>query len=164
MIQTNKRINVRRTPAGARVGTLPLNAKTPVLDFEITDRNQQKRYYKIRYNGLEGYIYSGDQRDYKDWATTIDDNENPSAIVASVGDEVQINAPVGINQRQTPGGRYMQRIPKDEINSGLVVARPNLTLYWDMLSKLNDLESSTGGDQGFQIRYFHKMCRFCPIT
>jgi len=42
------------------------------------------------------------------------------------------------------------------INAGFMLARPNLTLYWDMLSRFHEFESNSGGDQGFQNVYFNK--------
>eukprot|EP00522_Entomoneis_paludosa_P001726 CAMPEP_0172476018 /NCGR_PEP_ID=MMETSP1065-20121228/70167_1 /TAXON_ID=265537 /ORGANISM="Amphiprora paludosa, Strain CCMP125" /LENGTH=179 /DNA_ID=CAMNT_0013234233 /DNA_START=421 /DNA_END=957 /DNA_ORIENTATION=- len=52
-----------------------------------------------------------------------------------------------------PAARYNW---KTQINAGFMLARPNITLYWDMLAKFNTLESPTGGDQGFQNAYFYK--------
>lgn len=114
-IETKKRINIRKTPAGELLGTLALDTQTPILDFEVTDSSDQKRYYKVRAGGFEGYIYAGDRRDAAEWSIEVDDGSEPNPIVANIGDSIEIVAPFGINQRQTPAGRFMQWIPKDEV-------------------------------------------------
>mmetsp|Transcript_11388 Transcript_11388/g.27485 ORF Transcript_11388/g.27485 Transcript_11388/m.27485 type:complete len:422 (-) Transcript_11388:405-1670(-) len=51
-----------------------------------------------------------------------------------------------------PAGR---RIHGHGINSGMMVVRPDVTMYLDMLSKISEVTSYNGGDQGFLINYFN---------
>lgn len=41
-------------------------------------------------------------------------------------------------------------------NAGFMVLRPNMSLYFDMLTKFNTIQSNDGGDQDFQVAYFQK--------
>uniref|UniRef100_A0A7S3DSJ4 Nucleotide-diphospho-sugar transferase domain-containing protein n=1 Tax=Entomoneis paludosa TaxID=265537 RepID=A0A7S3DSJ4_9STRA len=51
-----------------------------------------------------------------------------------------------------PVGR---KIAEKDINSGFMVTRPNMTMYWDMVTKFNTLQSPKNGDQGFLNLYYH---------
>ena len=113
-IQTQRRINLRKTPAGELISTLPEDHKTTILDFAVTESDTQKRYYKVRYNNQEGYIYSGNEDTYETWVARIDEPQAPPSIVAQIGDTVEITGRYGINQRETPGGKQIQRVPRGQ--------------------------------------------------
>ncbi len=113
-IELQKTINLRKTPAGELVSYVPFGTKLKVLDFEVTTYLEQKRYYKLEFNGVSGYIYAGDKDSHSEWAVEVEDSSE-NAIVANIGDSIEIVAPYGINQRTTPAGRLQQRIPQGEI-------------------------------------------------
>ncbi|CAJ0959034.1 unnamed protein product, partial [Mesorhabditis belari] len=50
----------------------------------------------------------------------------------------------------------------DRFNTGVFVMEPNLTIYEDMLNKVNKLESYDGGDQGFLNSYFDQL-KYAPM-
>ncbi len=113
-IKTNKRINIRKTPGGELLATSELDYTTQVLDFEVTSLSDQARHYKINFNGVQGYIYAGNQNDFMDWVSAVDELDTPS-IIANIGEAIKVVAPFGINLRQSPGGTLLVRVPKDEV-------------------------------------------------
>ncbi len=109
-IELQKSINLRRTPAGELATTVPQGSKLKILDFEVTSTAEQFRYYKLNYEGVEGYVYAGDLSSHPEWAVEVEDMTSGS-LLANIGESLEVKAPYGINQRATPNGRYLQRIP-----------------------------------------------------
>jgi len=107
-----KSINLRKTPAGALLTTVPDNRSLQVLDFEVKNDNSQTRYYKVTYGSKTGYIYAGSRTSQSDWTSKSASDKVPKYI-ADVGDSIIIKNEAGINQRQTAGGALIQRIPKE---------------------------------------------------
>ncbi|VDM74273.1 unnamed protein product [Strongylus vulgaris] len=50
----------------------------------------------------------------------------------------------------------------DKFNAGLLVLKPNLTVYEDLLAKAPELSTYDGGDQGFMNSYFDQL-KFTPM-
>lgn len=110
-IQLNKNINFRRTPGGFRLATAKQGTRAMIVDFEVRNFAAGDRYYKFLYEGEFGFVYAGDDSDFLEWAEPVDASEAEIQFVASVGDEIEIVAPWGINLRQDIGGEALQRVP-----------------------------------------------------
>ncbi|VDK84148.1 unnamed protein product [Cylicostephanus goldi] len=50
----------------------------------------------------------------------------------------------------------------DKFNAGLLVLKPNITVYQDLLAKAPELPTYDGGDQGFMNSYFDQL-KFAPM-
>jgi hypothetical protein len=110
-IKLKTAINLRSTPAGGLVTTVPSGQVLDILDFEIRNPSTKEHYYKINYNGSIGYIFAGDKTNYSSWAVVNNTVANPS-VVAKIGQTVQIVNSSGINLRVTPAGVLIKAIPK----------------------------------------------------
>lgn len=117
-VETIKSINIRLTPGGEKAGTVPSGTQMKILDFEVTNKDDQDRYYKISYQGTAGFIYSGNRSNFEEWVMAVNDAGVSSSPVADIGDKIKIVSQQGINMRSTPGGTIINRIP---INKVLVV-------------------------------------------
>ncbi len=103
MISVHKSINIRATAGGNKIATTENNKTYQILDFILKDLDNLKRYYKIRHNNVEGYIYAGNNNDYQDWATPSSE-KSTEQLIAQIGDWIEVTAPNGINLREQPNG------------------------------------------------------------
>ncbi len=109
-------INLRATPGGGLLGQMAKGIKAEILDFEV--RNfAQNRYYKVKVNGVEGFVYGGSLTDYTQWLQ-LTDAPNSHRAVAVVGEKIQIVNRAGINLRKYINGTWLVNIP---MNTLLVV-------------------------------------------
>lgn len=111
-IQVQKNTNLRATPGGGIVAVVPKDQVLTILDFELRNAPDNDRYYKVNYQGKEGYLYAGMKTDYQSWATQNVSSTLPSSI-ARVGEFIRVVNAAGINQRSTPGGTLLKLIPKN---------------------------------------------------
>lgn len=137
VIELKKNINIRKSPGGERLATASQNYKTKVVDFVVTSSQDQKRYYKINFNGVLGYVYAGDSQSYFSWAVRRDDSQVQHPVMASIGEDIKVVAEQGINLRQTPGGSYLLRVPNGVVLSvqDRVVRGSQNYLYYQVLFK-----------------------------
>ncbi|WP_413287853.1 hypothetical protein [Bdellovibrio sp. HCB337] len=111
-IEVLKNTNLRATPGGGIVSVIPQNQVLSVLDFELRNAPANDRYYKVKFQNKEGYIFAGNKTDYQSWAVVDESNSWP-ATLARVGETVKIINAAGINQRTAPGGELIRLIPKN---------------------------------------------------
>lgn len=107
-IEIQKNVNLRSTPGGGVVGTVPKDQVLTILDFEIRSAPENDRYYKVSYQSKEGYIFAGDKTDYQSWAVP----SNLPTTLARAGEYVKVVNVNGVNQRATPGGTLLRLIPR----------------------------------------------------
>lgn len=107
-IEIQKNVNLRSTPGGGVVGTVPKDQVLTILDFEIRSAPENDRYYKVSYQNKEGYVFAGDKSDYQSWAII----STLPASLARVGEYVKVVNASGVNHRTTPGGALIRLIAK----------------------------------------------------
>lgn len=140
-IRVNKSINIRQEPGGVILGVAKASTVFQVLDFSLTLASGQKRYYKIRQQSIEGYIYGGSENDYASW--TIATDQSPAQqFIFSPGQTIKIAAPNGINLRQTPAGTHVTLVPHDYQTQIIERVIQNVTnrIYYEILFQ---------GEQGY---------------
>jgi len=103
VIKLQKATNIRATASGEKVGTATQDKNYQIIDFVLKDVNSLKRYYKIRHNEIEGYVYAGNNDSHQDWAI-LSTEEVTEQVIPNVGDWVEISAANGINMRNEPAG------------------------------------------------------------
>ncbi len=109
-IEIQKNTYLRSSPGGGVVTVVPRSQAVTVLDFELRSAPENDRYYKVRYQDKEGYVFGGSNADYLTWAVVAMNNNVPGTL-AKVGGHVKVVNAVGVNQRMTPGGALIRLIP-----------------------------------------------------
>ncbi|MBX2987273.1 MAG: SH3 domain-containing protein [Bdellovibrionaceae bacterium] len=111
--ELRKNINLRVTPGGGLLATLPAGSRWQVRDFEL--RNDSKdRYYRVQSGEVEGYLYVGDADSASQWAVPVDAKLAQPTSLARVGENVLVNNAAGINLRAAPGGTLLTAVPKGQ--------------------------------------------------
>ena len=134
-IQTNLNINVRSTPGGTGLGFASQAGKNyQVLNYVVSDEVNQNRYYLIKENGQQGYIYAGGISDHPNWAVSIPHSDlvDSDILIAQTGDGINIESTTGINLRDQPGGNYLTTIPHNtqlEVESVVTQGADNFIYY-----------------------------------
>jgi hypothetical protein len=101
-LKLQKNINLRTSPGGSKLATLPKGAVVQVLDYEYRKYKIQERFYRIRYNGDEGYIYGGDKNDNRSWLLPTIVNTVDS-FIAKRNDRVKIISIKPLNVKNSNG-------------------------------------------------------------
>jgi hypothetical protein len=112
-LQLKTAVNLRATPGGGLLATVPAGQKLEILNFELRNAPSNERYYKVRYQNQDGYIYGGTRTDWSQWA--VASTEAALSTLAKVGQQVRIVNPTGINLRATPGGTLLQILPVRQV-------------------------------------------------
>jgi len=110
-VEVQRNANLRATPGGGVLAIIPKEQVLTILDFEIRSAPENDRYYKVNYQGKEGYVFGGDKTDYKSW---VMNSYLPSSL-AKAGENVKIVNPAGINHRVSAGGTFLRLIPKGTV-------------------------------------------------
>lgn len=113
-LKVNKNINMRDTPAGGLLTTIPKGTVLHVRDFEVREVAGD-RYYKVNYGGKQGFIYAGTIADALTWASAVSSVGAVKSNMARLNDQVKIVNAYGINLRSTPGGTLVSNIPKGAV-------------------------------------------------
>ena len=113
-IVLKKNIILREKPAGNTILTTKKGNIVQVLDFEIKQSDDQARYYKIKFNDKEGYIYAGNKQTHAQWAS-ITRTKAKQRTIAQPQDLVLVNNKFGINLRDKVGGTRYLTVPRGEI-------------------------------------------------
>lgn len=125
-IEVRRTINLRATPGGGLVGSVPQGSLLQVQDFEVRDLNLRERYYRVRHNNLEGWIFAGSSQNHQDWAV-VTTRRPVSASVAQVGEMVRVRNSAGINLRETIGGRILTVVRPGQLATVVEVIVQNST-------------------------------------
>ncbi len=116
-----KNINMRATPGGERISTVPKFTVVQILDYEIRAQSLFPRYYMVQYRGEFGYVYAGDLDNSIEWLSPSPNRVvDPQPIVA-LGNKGEIVARNGINVRETPGGRKITAVRNGRVFTVLSV-------------------------------------------
>lgn len=116
----NKSINLRTTAGGALLATVPQNSTVQVLDWEVRGANVYDRYYKIRYQGKEGWLYAGNSSDYSSWVVDGNYASVNTRSIVQPNYRAKVVMSGGINLRSTPAtGAVVAVVPT---NSTLTVS------------------------------------------
>ncbi len=118
VLQTQLAINLRATPGGAWLATTIQGQHYQIIDFEVRDENQLYRYYRVRHQNTEGYIYAGSVSDHSSWALPST-NLPFETIIARPNDWIEIVIGGGINLRNTPAGSLITVVPQDTVSQVL---------------------------------------------
>jgi hypothetical protein len=108
-LEIKKTVNLRNSPGGGLLGAIPTGQLLEVLDFEMRNAPDNDRYYKVRYNGEEGFVFGGNSEDFASWA--ISSVDSAIATLAKVGERIRIVNPAGINLRTAAGGAFVVNVP-----------------------------------------------------
>jgi hypothetical protein len=93
-ISLKKNINLRATPAGAWLVTIPRSTSVQVLDFFVKNSFKEDRYYKVKYKSHVGYVYAGHKGDSLQWASDSTE-KSQYRLIAHTGDSVKVENEVG---------------------------------------------------------------------
>lgn len=107
-----KSINLRSTPGGALLGTVPVASTVQVLDWETRSPGTYDRYYQIRYQGQDGWLYAGSSSDQLSWAELGSYPSLASKFIVQAGYKGKISMSGGINLRSVPAtGSVLTAVP-----------------------------------------------------
>lgn len=112
-IKINKNINLRKTPAGSLVKTIPKNNIMQVLDYHISEGLSQYRYYKVYYNNDYGYIYSGNSETSNSWASKSI-KESQDKFIANTRDILKVEREKGVYLLDE-SGKKIKNFPKGHL-------------------------------------------------
>jgi hypothetical protein len=119
-IEVQKDTNLRATPGGGVLAVVPKEQILTILDFELRNEPNNDssnsevdndRYYKVNFQGKEGYLYAGNKTDYRSWMVLNTTSTIPSSL-AKIGESIKVLNAQGVNLRTTPGGTLLRLIPK----------------------------------------------------
>ncbi len=111
-IQTQTAINLRKTPGGNLISTVPSKQSYQVLDVYKNEMTKIS-YYLISSSKGIGYIYSGTESTSASYTKKVY-STGLIKIIASEGDVLNIKNNSGINMRSTPGGSLQITVPSSE--------------------------------------------------
>lgn len=116
-VKLQQTINFRTTPGGSLISQLASGSVHRTLDFAVQNGAAGKdRYYKLRVNGTDGWVYAGTKDNFGSWvivAPATQPAPTPSTNgLAKAGETVEIVNASGINLRQTIGGNVLSVVPK----------------------------------------------------
>lgn len=107
-----KSINLRSTPGGALLGTVPLASTVQVLDWETRTPGSYDRYYQVRYQGQDGWLYAGSSSDQLSWADLGSYPSLASKFIVQTGYKGKVTMSGGINLRSVPAtGTVLTAVP-----------------------------------------------------
>lgn len=111
-VLTKANINLRRTPGGALITTIPANRTLQVLEIYI---NEQTKiiYYLVSTGSTTGYLYTGTANVSQNYTVKVNAG-SAQRIIASKGEMLTITGRYGINMRTEPGGALQMNIPTSE--------------------------------------------------
>jgi hypothetical protein len=110
-LQLQMNINMRATPGGVLLKTIPAGTVLQISDFELREGLVNDRYYKVSYKNQKGYVYAGAKTDFLAWATEVQEPNDLPTTLARSGESVKIVISGGINLRLTPGGLLIKPVP-----------------------------------------------------
>lgn len=128
-IELTKDNNLRLTPNGELIHSIEAGTRLQVLDASIYDNINFNRFYKVSHQDKTGYIWGGNQSNYKEWTTAaLNKPENYSIPV--INDWVSIEVDL-LNFRATPGGEilYMLEHATPVLIKGMVIKGSNNQIY-----------------------------------
>lgn len=118
-LKTNVNINLRATPGGSLMSTVPSQTTLQITDFELRNAPVNDRYYQVTYKNQKGYLYAGDLSDHNAWASETSAPSTLPSTLALAGEKIYINNPAGINMRSAPGGTLLRLIPSKSTHTVL---------------------------------------------
>ncbi|MCB9072254.1 MAG: hypothetical protein H6623_01435 [Bdellovibrionaceae bacterium] len=110
-IKLQKNINLRSTPGGTLLVTVPSGQTLQISDFELRNSPTNDRYYQVTYNNKKGYLYAGNDSDHSTWAAQVATPTGSTSSLAQVGESISIVNKAGINLRSAPGGSLIKLVP-----------------------------------------------------
>lgn len=130
-IKLKKNINLRKTPGGSLLVTIPKESVLQVLDFEFKNYSKEDRYYHVKYKGLEGYFYAGDVGSNTSWAS-VTSKAALTKIIAKKGDYIKAQKVVRgvlVNEQE------IINIQKDDVIEvdSVIISGINNSISYDVL-------------------------------
>lgn len=128
-----KSINLRATPGGALLTTVPQNSMVQVLDWEVRTASIYDRYYKVRYQGQDGWLYAGNSSDYASWVVEGSYASLNPRFIVQAGYRAKVVISGGINVRSVPAtGTILTVVPANTlltVNAVKVLGETNAVYY-----------------------------------
>ena len=126
-------IELLGSPGGGKINDIPAHYILQVLDFQVEDKQNHKRYYMVTFDGQTGYIEAGNNSDASTWTETT--TEIPDDLIIPVaGHTIRIVPQSGINLRQTPGGTLITAIPNgiEVLAQSYIVRDSDNKIYYEI--------------------------------
>lgn len=128
-----KSINMRATPGGALQTTIPSGSVVQALDWETRLAPTYDRYYKVRYQNVDGWVYAGNSSDYASWASDGSYASLVAKLVIQPSYQGKVVISGGINLRSTAAtGTILIAIPTNTlvtIQAVQVIGETNAVYY-----------------------------------
>ncbi|TQV76701.1 SH3 domain-containing protein [Aliikangiella marina] len=110
-IKLKTAINLRATPNGELIHTIPKDSVLQVTDFAVFDSEKLNRFYRVNHNNAEGYIWGGNKDEFSNWYELSFQKITDYPLPVN-GDWVLINVDK-LNLRATPGGAIIDVLDKN---------------------------------------------------
>ena len=133
IIATAANINLRTTPGGALVLTVPSGSALQILDWEDRNAPDHDRYYRVRYQSATGWIYGGNKADYAGWAADGLYTNAAWKSMPQLGYKGKVVMAGGINLRSVPEtGTVLTVVPQGSVMtvSGFQVSGDSNSVYY----------------------------------
>ncbi|OUR96747.1 hypothetical protein A9Q84_10425 [Halobacteriovorax marinus] len=135
-IKVLKNINLRKSPAGAWLVTIPANRVVQVLDFNLKSSFKEERYYKVKYKNHIGFIYAGNKEDSKSWSLEVSEKAEDRTIAAN-SDKVRVVEESGVSV-YSADGTLLRELVLDEVIE---------VMDSSVLGSLNEIRYAIGNDE-----------------
>lgn len=112
-LQLDKNINLRVSPGGGWLVTIPRYSTVQVLDFVLKNHKSQDRYYKVKFRNHIGFMYAGTSEDSNEWAFTSE-SKSEYRLIAHIGDSVKVESESGENVIDSRG-EVVGRVELNEV-------------------------------------------------
>lgn len=144
-----KNINMRSTPSGTLQTTIPSGSVVQVLDWETRAAPTYDRYYKVRYQNVDGWVYAGNSSDSTSWVSGGSYASLVAKLVIQPSYRGKVVISGGINLRSTAAtGAVLIAIPTNTIltiQTVQVIGETNAVYY------LTSYNGKTGWIYGGQV-------------
>jgi len=141
-LKLHKNINLRSTPGGAWLVTIPTGRVVQVLDFSIKNIQKEERYYKVKYKNLTGFIYAGSKGDSNNWASSILEKSEYRTI-AHEDDKIKVEKENGVSVFDSEGSLVRELALSEEVVvKGVTVS-----------GTLNEVRYNLGSDEFVKAGY-----------
>ncbi len=128
-VQLEKENNLRKSPNGELISSVPADTVLQVLDVSIFDNQSFNRFYKVEFQNSIGFIWGGNINNHQEWVSPT--FSKPSHYTIPVlNDWVAVEVDL-LNFRATPGGEIISVLEQTTpvLVKGSVIKNTNNEVY-----------------------------------